>query len=150
MRRELFLDTVSYPNSPIGRWWLFSFTAETLSIDSENYLFKRLNAECPGVIPNLITHRQYNQRRMKAMMLGENIRQTIAKATTGGETVFCIDSQSVKVCQNARAYRCQRGKDNIEHAPSWSYCTPQNMYYYGYKLHALCGITGITRPFDMM
>ena len=26
----------------------FSFTAEALSIDSENYLFKRLYAECPG------------------------------------------------------------------------------------------------------
>ena len=32
-----------------------SITAEALSIDSENYLFRRLNTECPGAIPNLIT-----------------------------------------------------------------------------------------------
>ena len=126
-----------------------SITAEALSIDSENYLFKRLNTECPGAIPNLITRRQYNQRRKKTMMLGENIRQAIAKAIDGGETVSCIDSKPVKVCQNARANRCQMGKDDIEHAPSWGYCASQNMYYYGYKLHALCGITGVIHSFDM-
>ena len=102
-------------------------TAEALSIDSENYLFKRLNSECPGAIPNLITRRQYNQRRKKAMMLGENIRQAIAKAIDGGEIVFSIDSMPVKVCQNARANRCQMGKDDIEHTPSWGYCASQDM-----------------------
>lgn len=32
-----------------------------------------------------------------------NIRQSIAKAIDGGETVFSIDSKPVNVCQNARA-----------------------------------------------
>ena len=45
-----------------------SITAEALSIDSENYLFKRLNAECAGAIPNLITRRQYNQRRKRFLI----------------------------------------------------------------------------------
>ena len=62
-----------------------SITAEAFSIDSENYLFKRLNSECPGAIPNLITRRQYNQRRKKTMLLGESIRQAIAKAIDGGD-----------------------------------------------------------------
>ena len=39
-----------------------SITAEAFSIDSENYLFNRLNSECPGAIPNLITRRQYNRK----------------------------------------------------------------------------------------
>lgn len=126
-----------------------SITAEAFSIDSENYLFKRLNAECPEAIPNLITRRQYNQRRKKTMQLGEYIRQSMAKAIDGGEFVFSIDSKPVKVCQNARAGRCQIGKDDIEHAPSWGYCASQNMYYYGYKLHALCGISGVIHSYDM-
>ena len=125
-----------------------SITAEALSIDSENYLFKRLNSECPGAIPNLITRRQYNRRRKKTMLLGESIRQTIAKAIDGGEDVFSIDSKPVKVCQNARASRCQMGMDDIEHAPAWGYCASQNMYY-GYKLHALCGVTGVIHSYDM-
>jgi len=126
-----------------------SITAEAFSIDSENYLFKRLNSECPGAIPNLITRRQYNQRRKKTMLLGESIRQAIAKAIDGGEDVFSIDSKPVKVCQNARANRCQMGRDDIEHAPAWSYCASQNMYYYGYKFHALCGVTGVIHSYDM-
>ena len=126
-----------------------SITAEAFSIDSENYLFNRLNTECPGAIPNLITRRQYNQRRKKTMLLGENIRQAIAKAIDGGETVFSIDSKPVKVCQNARANRCQMGRTDIDHAPSWGYCASQNMYYYGYKLHALCGISGVIHSYDM-
>ena len=126
-----------------------SITAGAFSIDSENYLFNRLNSECPGAIPNLITRRQYNQCRKKTMMLGESIRQFIAKAIDGGEDVFSIDSKPVKVCQNARANRCQMGKDDIEHAPAWGYCASQNMYYYGYKLHALCGVTGVIHSYDM-
>ena len=50
-------------------------TAEALSINSENYLFRRLNTECPGAIPNLTTRRQYNQRHKKTMMFGETIRE---------------------------------------------------------------------------
>ena len=126
-----------------------SITAEAFSIDSENYLFKRLNSECPGAIPNLITRRQYNQRRKKTMLLGESIRQAIARAIDGGEDVFRIDSKPVKVCQNARANRCQMGRDDIEHAPAWGYCASQNMSYYGYKLHALCGVTGVIHSYDM-
>ena len=125
-----------------------SITVEAFSIDSENFLFNRLNSDCPDAITNLIS-RQYNQRRKLTMMLGENIRQSIAKAIDGGETVFSIDSKPVKVCQNARAARCQMGKTDIEHAPAWGYCSSQNMYYYGYKLHALCGISGVIHSYDM-
>ena len=75
-----------------------SITAEAFSIDSENYLFKRLNVECPEAIPNLITCRQYNQQCKKTVQLVEYIRQSIAKAIDGGEFVFSIDSKPVKVC----------------------------------------------------
>ena len=109
-----------------------SITAEAFSIDSENYLFNRLNTECPGAIANLITRRQFNQRRKQTRGLGEEIRQAIAKAIDGGESVFSIDSKPVKVCQNARASRCTMGKGDIEHAPAWGYCASQNMHYYGY------------------
>ena len=126
-----------------------SITAEAFSIDSENYLFNRLNTECPGAIANLITRRQFNQRRKLTRGLGEEIRRAIAKAIDGGESVFSIDSKPVKVCQNARASRCTMGKRDIEHAPAWGYCASQDMHYYGYKLHALCGVRGVIHSYDM-
>ena len=126
-----------------------SITAEAFSIDSENYLFTRLASECPDTIPNLITRRQFNQRRKLTRLLGENIRKSIAKAIDGGEFVFSIDSKPVKVCQNVRAKRCSMGKADIGHAPSWGYCASQDMHYYGYKLHAFCGTTGVIHSYDM-
>ena len=41
------------------------------------------------------------------------------------------------------------GKTYIEHAPAWDYCSSQNMYNYGYKLHALCGISGVIHSYDI-
>ena len=51
-----------------------SATAEARGIDSENLLFKRLEAEKGNLLPNLISRRQYNQRRKLTGKLGEDIR----------------------------------------------------------------------------
>ena len=40
-----------------------SLTAECLSIDSENYLFSKLNKEYQSEFKNIISRRQYNDRR---------------------------------------------------------------------------------------
>ena len=126
-----------------------SATAEAFGFDSENCLFKRLEAERGDLLPNLISRRQYNQRRKQTYQLGEEIRRDIASAMDGGESVFSIDSKPVKVCQNARAKRCVMGRDNLEKAPAWGYCSSQNVYYYGYKLHAIYGISGVIHSYDM-
>lgn len=79
----------------------------------------------------------------------EDIRKDVAKHIDGGEDVFCIDTKPVKVCQNARAKRSAMGRDNIDAAPDWGYCASQGMYYYGYKLHAVCGIQGVIHAYNM-
>ncbi len=109
-----------------------SATAEAFGFDSENYLFKRLDAEKGDALPNLITRRQYNQRRKLTAKLGEEIRKDIVAAIDGKEDVFCIDSKPVKACKNARVARCAMGKDDYDTAPQWGYCASQGMYYYGY------------------
>ena len=126
-----------------------SITAEACGIDSENLLFNRLNNECPGKIPNLISRRQFNARRKKTMYLGEDIRKRLAEMMDGGEFLFSIDSKPIKVCQNARAKRCAMGKDDFERAPAWGYCASQNAHYYGYKIHAVCGTRGIIHSYDL-
>ena len=39
------------------------------------------------------------------------------------------------------------GRDNLDAAPEWSYCASQGMHYYGYKLHAVCGIRGVIHSY---
>ncbi|MEY8685444.1 hypothetical protein AB9N12_04635 [Bacteroides sp. AN502(2024)] len=56
-----------------------STIAEAFGFDSENYLFKRLHAEKGDVLPNLITRRQYNQRKLTARS-GKEIPQGVATA----------------------------------------------------------------------
>lgn len=126
-----------------------SITAEAFHIDSENYLFYRLSHECKDDLPNLISRRQFNARRKLTARLAEDIRKDVAMAIDGTEDVFCIDSKPIKVCQNARAKRCAMGHDNPDAAPDWGYCASQGMYYYGYKLHAVCGIRGVIHAYDM-
>ena len=118
-------------------------TAEAFGFDSENLLFHRLHKYCKEDLPNLICRRQFNVRRKLTARLAENIRKDVAAAIDGGEDVFCIGTKPVRVCQNARAKRCTMGRDNVEATPDWGYCTSQGKHYYGYKLHAVCGIRGI-------
>lgn len=124
-------------------------TAEAFGFDSENFLFYRLHHECKDDLPNLISRRQFNVRRKLTARLAEEIRKDVAMAIDGSEDVFCIDSKPVKVCQNARAKRCAMGRDNIEATPDWGYCASQGLHYYGYKLHAVCGIRGVIHSYDM-
>ena len=65
------------------------------------------------------------------------------------EDTFCIDSKPVEVCRPPRAKRCKAGKTDYDRAPSIGYCASQDRYYYGYKLHAVCGIRGVVHSFDM-
>lgn len=125
-----------------------SITAEALGYDSENNLFKLLN-ESTEKISNLISRKQFNVRRKRTARLSEEIRKDIAAYIDGNENVFVIDSKPVKVCQMARYKRCTMGKDNPKYAPAKGYCASQQMYYYGYKLHAICGISGVIHSYDM-
>lgn len=124
-------------------------TAEAFGFDSENLLFHRLHNECKDDLPHLISRRQFNARRKLTARLAEEIRKDVAMAIDGAEDVFCIDSKPVKVCQNARAKRCVMGQDNPDAAPDWGYCASQGLHYYGYKLHAVCGIRGVVHSYDM-
>ena len=76
-----------------------SITAEAFSVDSENYQFNRLNKECPGGIPNLITRRQFNQRRKltsQQMKLPTNGPLPIFFiADTFNRVVFCSQGYTI-------------------------------------------------------
>ena len=119
-----------------------SLLAESESIDSESRLFVLLK-DCKSDFPNLISRRQYNDRRKFTINLCEKIRKRVADAIDGGENYFCIDSKPIEVCRISRAKRCKIGKDNYETAPSYGWCSSQRLFYYGYKLHALCGLNGV-------
>jgi len=126
-----------------------SMTAEALSIDSENLLFNKLQAEYRTDFPNMISRRQFNDRRKILFGLKEKIRKCIAEDIDEFEDTYCIDSKPVELCKLSRAKRNKIGKTDFEKAPSIGYCASQERYYFGYKLHILCGIRGVVHSFDL-
>ena len=125
-----------------------SLTAEHMSIDSENLLFDRLK-EYEKEMPNLVSRRQYNDRRKFTSNLCEQIRKRVAEKIDGAEEYFCVDSKPIAVCRLSRASRCKLGAKDYATAPAYGYCASQNLYYYGYKLHAICGLSGVIHSYDM-
>ena len=123
-------------------------TAEAVGIDSESLLFARLQ-EYKNKLPNLISRRQYNDRRKTTSSLCNTIRERMALEMDGGEDFFCIDSKPIEVCRLARFKRCSMGKKNFEKTLGIGYCASQGVYYYGYKLHAVCGLSGVIHSFDL-
>lgn len=68
----------------------------------------------------------------------------------GGEEQFFVDSKPIPVCRVARGKRCKMGKTgDYSLAPDFGFCASQNTYYYGYKLHAICGVSGVIHSYDL-
>ena len=68
----------------------------------------------------------------------------------GREEQFFVDSKPIEVCRVARGKRCKIGRTgNFSQAPDFGFCASQNMYYLGYKLHALCGLSGVIHSYDL-
>ena len=78
-----------------------NMTSEVTGIDSESLLFAKLQ-EYRNEIPNLISRRQYNDRRKITSSLCNRIRERMAAEIDGGEDYFCIDSKPIEVCRFAR------------------------------------------------
>lgn len=55
----------------------------------------------------------------------------------------------LEICKNARANRSKICKEDEFSFPSNGYCASQSSYYYGYKLHAICSVSGIFQSFDI-
>ena len=125
-----------------------NMASEAVGIDSESLLFAKLQ-EYRVEIPNLISRRQYNDRRKITSSLCNAIRERMVSEMDGGEEYFCIDSKPIEVCRIARSKRCSMGKKDFRKAPGVGYCASQSMYYYGYKLHAVCGLSGVIHSFDL-
>lgn len=123
-----------------------SLTAEFLSIDSENSLFKQISTDD---IPNLIERSQFNKRRKKLFLFLEEIRTKLAARFLVHETYFIVDSMPLEICKFARHKRIKICKDDFETAPSKGFCASQNSYFYGYKLHGVCSIDGVFHSLDI-
>lgn len=123
-----------------------SLTTEFMSIDSENSLFKQITK---AEIPNLIERSQFNKRRKKLFLFSEQIRTKLASNFLEFEDYFIVDSMPLEICKFSRHNRIKICKDEFETAPSKGFCASQNNWFYGYKLHGVCSVTGVFHSLDI-
>lgn len=123
-----------------------SLTAEFMSIDSENSLFKQINQ---AEIPNLIERSQFNKRIRKLFLFSEEIRTKLAKEFLEFEDYFIVDSMPLEICKFSRHSRIKICKEEFESAPSKGFCASQNNWFFGYKLHGVCSVTGVFHSLDI-
>ena len=126
-----------------------SLTAECLGIDSENYLFSKLQKEYLHEFENMISRRQYNDRRKLLFEKTEQVRNLLSDRLNKQADVFAIDSMPIEICKLSREQRNKMGKESVHHCPDKGYCASQKKYFYGYKLHSVCSAAGVIQSLDL-
>lgn len=123
-----------------------SLTAEFMSIDTENDLFRQVtNVD----IPNLIERSQFNKRRRKLFGFSEAVSLVLASRFTELEDYFIVDSMLLEICKTARQNRMKICKENYETAPEKGFCASQNSWFSGYKLRGVCTLSGVFHSVDI-
>lgn len=123
-----------------------ALTAEFMSIDSENQLFRMLKGTS---LEFRIDRSVFNRRRKMLFSLTEQVRQHIAGVLNDCERFFVVDSMPLDICKMSRAGRSTICKEEFETAPTKGFCASQNRWFYGYKMHSVISASGVVQHFDM-
>ena len=124
-------------------------SVEFLSIDSENRLFDLISNSHFFKERSLIDRSSFTRRRKKLYPYMNIVLELLSKKISPTENAFIVDSLPVEICRFARARRTKICKENYETAPDFGYCASQRTTFFGYKLHALCGVDGVFRKIDL-
>ena len=120
--------------------------AEFKSIDSEYQLFREIK---DFDIASKIERSVYNRRKRKLFPFIEEIRLKMVEKFNDFENYFIVDSMPLEVCKLARSSRSKICKEVDYAIPNKGFCASQNLHFYGYKLHAVCSISGIFQSFEL-
>ena len=79
-----------------------ALVAEFMSLDSENWLFKKINNDYSDEFPHIIDRTRFNRRKRQLFPIIEKIRQQLASKFLEFEEYFIIDSMPLEVCKISR------------------------------------------------
>lgn len=122
-----------------------SLTGEFFGIDSESQLFRIM----PSYLKSKIKRNVYNRRRKRLFFHTERLRKLLVDLVSAEAEYFIVDSMPVEICRLSRCLHSSVCRDRQETAPDKGYCASQHMWYYGYKLHAVCSLAGVIHNYDL-
>jgi hypothetical protein len=134
-----------YPNKPkIPDIQIIALSclAESLSIDSENWLFGKLRSDYPKLFPELIHRTTYNRRRRRLSEKIAQLSKLVCLKFSGTDSQYVIDSIPVPICQKPRISRLKICRDDELVLPSTAWHASHKSYYHGYKMHLVISQSG--------
>ena len=121
-------------------------TAECMGYNSENHFFSLLTK---NDFPELLSRRQFNDRRKRLDITIEEIRKLVIALVKTEKEAYVVDSMPLRLTRFARKNWCKIGQQKHEIKPTVGYCAAQEEYYFGFKLHAVCSLEGALKHFDI-
>lgn len=126
-----------------------TLAAESIGIDSETYLFGKLNKDYYLDFPHLIHRCNYNRRRKTLGGYLQRLNQFLADEMNEDENVFIVDSIPVPICKIVREKSSRICKENFETAPDKGYSAVNKAWYFGYKLHLVTSANGVFHSMEL-
>jgi hypothetical protein len=120
-----------------------ALTAEYLSIDSENLLFKKIHTDYAEAFAHLHSRPQFNRRRRALFPVIERLRQKLIAPFIEQEDTFLTDSKPLPICEYARSAQSSICQEIGYALPDYGYCASKQEHYYGYKLHSVHTLEGV-------
>ena len=146
IRKDNFIKQKRKPKLSDIELVAIDLTAEYMSIDSEHQLFRDLQFTR---FDKLIDRTVYNRRKRGLVNHIEKIRVVFSEKFNQYEDFFVVDSMPLEACKLARSTRSKICKEDFYSAPDRGFCASQQMYFYGYKLHAVCSVQGVFKSVDI-
>jgi hypothetical protein len=143
--KESFLKQIRKPRLTAIEIISINLTAEYMGLDSECQLFRKM----PDSLTSKIERSVYNKRKRKLFFAMSELREKISEKFNEFEQYFVVDSMPLEVAKLSRSSRSKICRAIYETAPDKGYCASQQSTYYGYKLHAVCSVSGVIKSLDI-
>lgn len=114
---------------------------------SERQFVEFVRANYLSLFPKLLEQSQFNRRARAIAPLLEEFRQHWLIRL--GATLICAGLLDTKPVPVVGYRRCKKHSD-FEGSAAYGYCASKKMYYFGYKLVAICTLEGLPLLYDLV
>lgn len=131
---------------------VLSLTADSLGLNSENYLFASLESDYKNDFPTLISRRQFNDRRKRLKDTINRLRELVSNKMNKQrmtQDIYVVDSMPLRICRVSRNHWSTICKEDPKLTPKISWCAAHEEWYYGFKLNLICTGEGVVKAFQV-
>ena len=117
--------------------------AESVCIDSENWLYSKLRTDYRTSFPELIDRTGFNRRRRQLQERIVELTKRLSMTLGVESSIMIVDSMPCPIVKNSRERSFTICKQDAVNAPRKGYSAVDKRFFIGYKLHLLTSEHGV-------